>query len=106
MKNLFSLVWRSICLVGRAIGISARAFVVLVGIAGVGGALANYTMTQGSGTTFGSIVVSTIHYVQMLSCDPPTPANCGAVKAGNTAATTDVAQVVSDPNVLAAVQAS
>lgn len=85
------------------IGTGARAFVALVGIAGITIAAANYTMTQGAGTTFGSIVVSTVHYAQQLICDPVSPANCGLVKAGNTAATTDVAQVVTDPNVLAAV---
>lgn len=39
----------------------------------------NYTATQGVGTTFGSAVVSTVHYVQMLLCDPTTPTQCGAV---------------------------
>ena len=39
----------------------------------------NYTMTQGAGTTFGSIVVSTVNYPQMLNCDPTTPTQCAAV---------------------------
>jgi hypothetical protein len=56
---------------------------------------ANYLATQGSGTTFGSIVVSTVHYAQMLVCDSVAPANCAAVKAASTAAVaTDPAVVV------------
>jgi hypothetical protein len=45
------------------------------------GAIANYTMTQGSGTTFGSIVVGGAHYVQMMLCDLATPGQCAAVDA-------------------------
>lgn len=56
-----------------------RGTIALIGICGVVAALANYTMTQGSGTTFGSIVVSTVHYAQMLICDPTTPSQCGSV---------------------------
>lgn len=97
---------RLIKLIAAAIGTGSRAFVALVGVAGITAAVANYAMTQGVGTNFGSIVVSTVHYAQQLICDPTTPANCGAVKAGNSAGTTDVAQVVTDPNVLAAVQAA
>lgn len=94
---------RGLRLIGRALGAAGRATVALVGICGVVAALANYTMTQGSGTTFGSIIVGGIHYIQTMVCDPTTPANCGGVKAGNTAVIADVAQVVSDPNVLAAI---
>lgn len=85
-----------------------RLYLALVALLGLCGAVAlgNYTMTQGAGTNFGSIVVSTVHYAQQLLCDPTTPANCSAVKAGNTAAASDVAQVVSDPNLLAAVNAA
>ena len=39
----------------------------------------NYTMTQGAGTTFGSLVVSTVNYAQQLFCDPITPTQCAAV---------------------------
>ena len=39
----------------------------------------NYTVTQGSGTTFGSIVVSAVNYAQQLVCDPSTPSQCAAV---------------------------
>jgi hypothetical protein len=106
MTRMIFAMGRGLRLIGRALGVAGRATVALVGVCGVVAALANYTMTQGSGTNFGSIVVSTVHYVQMLVCDPTTPANCGGVKAGNTAATTDVAQVVSDPNVVAAINAS
>jgi hypothetical protein len=80
MKILRAL-WTGLRGVGRALGVAGRATIALVGICGVGVAIANYAMTQGSGTTFGSIVVSTVHYVQMLSCDPATPSQCGAVTA-------------------------
>jgi hypothetical protein len=72
------------------------ALIVIVGLA-----FANYNMTiPGTGTSFGSIVVSTVHYAQMLSCDPTTPANCAAVKAASTAPiATDPALVVTEsPN--------
>lgn len=65
----------------KGLGVVGRATIALVGVAGVTAAIANYTMTQGAGTTFGSIVVSTVHYAQMLICDPTTPAQCGAVNA-------------------------
>jgi hypothetical protein len=42
----------------------------------------NYTVTQGSGTTFGSLVVSAVNYAQQLLCDPATPTQCAAVSAG------------------------
>jgi hypothetical protein len=67
--------------IGRALGTAGRATIALIGICTVGAALANYAMTQGSGTTFGSIVVSTVHYAQMLVCDPTTPSQCGTVSA-------------------------
>lgn len=68
--------------IGSWIGSGARAFVVLVGVAGVGSAVANYAMTQGSGTTFGSVVVGGVHYAQMFLCDLTTPAQCATVSAG------------------------
>lgn len=55
-------------------------------------ALANYTATQGSGTTFGSIVVSTVHYIQTLTCDPTTPSQCVNVSSGG-AGSANLAQV-------------
>ena len=72
---------------------------LIVALIAGGVALAtNYTMTQGVGTTFGSLVVSAVNYVQMLSCDPTTPTQCGAVDASGN-------QAVKDAAVLAAVQA-
>lgn len=43
---------------------------------------ANYTMTQGAGTTFGSTLVGGVHYVQMFICDLTTPGQCASVSAG------------------------
>ena len=72
---------------------------LIVALVAGGVAIANYAMTQGSGTNFGSIVVGgTVHYPQMLSCDPTTPSQCGAVDASGN-------QAVKDAAVLAAVQA-
>lgn len=42
----------------------------------------NYTLTQGSGTTFGSIVVGGVNYAQHMLCDLTTPSQCAAVSAG------------------------
>ena len=53
-------------------------------------AIANYTMTQGAGTTFGSVLVSGAHYVQMLLCDPTTPANCVTTQSANAHVAPDV----------------
>ncbi len=65
-----------------------RSVLVAAGAISVGGgviALADYAATQGSGTTFGSIVVSAKHYMQMLACDPAAPSQCVAVSAGGAA---------------------
>jgi hypothetical protein len=60
-----------------------------------GVALANYAVTQGSGTNFGSVVISTVHYAAQLVCDFTTANQCAAVKAASTpAALTDPALVV------------
>lgn len=56
------------------------ALAVLVSIGGVG-AMANYSATQGVGTTFGSAVVGGIHYAQHFICDLTTPGQCAAVSA-------------------------
>jgi hypothetical protein len=67
---------------GRFFGRALHRTVVALGALVLGGAIlaiANYAATQGSGTNFGSIVVSTVHYAQMLLCDPTTPSQCGAV---------------------------
>jgi hypothetical protein len=58
------------------------ALVALVGLGGAWSFAANYTMTQGSGTTFGSVVVGGVNYVQMLLCDLTTPSQCASVSAG------------------------
>jgi hypothetical protein len=54
---------------------------IVVLVAGGCAFATNYLMTQGAGTTFGSIVVSTVNYPQMLNCDPATPTQCAAVDA-------------------------
>jgi hypothetical protein len=40
---------------------------------------ANYSATQGSGTTFGSIVIGGVHYAAGLVCDATTGGQCAAV---------------------------
>lgn len=88
------------------IGTGARAFVALVGVTGISIGVANYSMTQGSGTDFGSAVVSSVHYAKQLICDLTTPATqCATVKAGNTMAAADVAVAVADKNLQTAVEA-
>jgi hypothetical protein len=42
---------------------------------------ANYAVTVGSGTTFGSVVVAGVNYAQQFICDLTTPAQCAAVSA-------------------------
>lgn len=70
MKKVLYGTWVAIRTVGRAIGAAGRAAVVLVGIAGIMLAHADYLATvPGTGTTFASIVISTKHYVGMLICD-------------------------------------
>lgn len=62
-----------------------RFYLSLVALLGLCGAVAvgNYTMTQGAGTSFGSVVIGgTVHYAQQLLCDLTTPAQCAAVSAG------------------------
>lgn len=56
--------------------------VALISIGLMGALATNYTVTQGSGTTFGSIVVGGINYAQQLICDLTTPSQCAAVSAG------------------------
>jgi hypothetical protein len=69
----------------QAIGAALyKVFIATLTVAFIGGgiaALANYTATQGAGTTFGSVVVSTVHYAQMMLCDLTTPSQCAAVSA-------------------------
>lgn len=85
--------------VGSAIGTGARAFVVLVGIAGVSVAVANYAVTVGAGTNFGSVIVGGVHYAQQFICDLTTPSQCAVVDAAGKVG-------VKDSDVLAAVQAA
>lgn len=64
-------------------------------------------VTAGSGSLANLISFVSGHVIaESGNCDATTENQCGAVKAGNTAATTDIAIVVSDPNVLAAVNAT
>src|SRR6266481_9332965 len=60
------------------------AFTAILSI-GMAAAFANYTMTQGAGTTFGSVIVGGFHYVQMFVCDLTTPAQCQSVSAAGAA---------------------
>jgi hypothetical protein len=53
-------------------------------------ALANYAVTVGSGTNFGSVVVGGVHYAQQFLCDKGTPAQCAAVSAGGAVSTIGV----------------
>lgn len=93
MKNLFKRI-------SSAIGTGARAFVALVGVAGITAAVANYAMTQGAGTNFGSVIVGGVHYAQQFICDLTTPAQCatvsaaGAVKTDGSAVTQPVSGTV------------
>lgn len=41
----------------------------------------NYQATAGTGTTFGTKLVSAVNYPQFVVCDPTTPAQCAAVDA-------------------------
>jgi hypothetical protein len=62
-------------------------FIGIAIVAFLGGtlAIANYAVTLGTGTNFGSIVVGGVHYAQQLLCDPTTPSQCQAVSAGGAA---------------------
>ena len=53
--------------------------IVIVAFLGSAIAVANYAVTQGSGTNFGSVVISSVHYAQQLICDLTTPSQCAAV---------------------------
>lgn len=86
--------------IGRFLGTAGRATVALIGICGVTAVLANYAVTLGSGTNFGSVVVSSVHYAQQFICDLTTPAQCasvsaaGAIKVDGSAATQPVSGTV------------
>lgn len=59
-------------------------YLSLVALLGLCGAVAvgNYTMTQGAGTTFGSIIVAGTQYAQQFFCDPTSPSQCANVSSG------------------------
>lgn len=69
------------------LGSTARIIYALIAVTGISAAIANYTVTQGAGTDFGSRVNSAIHYAQQLICDmnvASVSGNCAAVAPGNT----------------------
>lgn len=87
-------------------GSGARAFVALVGITGVSLGIANYTVTQGTGTDFGSRVNGGIHYAQQLLCDmniASVSGNCAAVGSAATFTSTTTAIAVGVTNTLTAI---
>ena len=80
-------------------GTGARAFVALFAVAGISVSVANYTVTQGAGTDFGSALVSSVHYAKQLICDQTAPTNnCAAVLPGNTITSTMTAIAVAVTN--------
>src|SRR6266850_4910417 len=72
---------RIISVIGRGLGSAGRATVALVGICGISLAVANYAVTVGAGTNFGSVIVGGVHYAQQFICDLTTPAQCASVSA-------------------------
>ena len=78
----------------RLVGSAFRA--ALVGVLAValiagGVALADYSATQGSGTTFASVVISAKHYMAMVICDATAgESQCAAVNSSGQVATTAV----------------
>lgn len=71
----------------RLVGSALRAvFVGVIAVAMIAGgvAVANYALTQGSGTNFASVVISTVHYAAGLLCDATVgTTQCAAVTASN-----------------------
>lgn len=68
----------------RQIGQAARILFIAMLTVSLGAGVvwaANYALTQGAGTTFGSIVVGGVNYAQQLLCDVTTPSQCAAVTA-------------------------
>ncbi len=66
----------------RQFGHAARILFIAVLTVSLGSAAvwaANYALTQGVGTTFGSVVVGGVNYAQHLLCDLTTPSQCAAV---------------------------
>ena len=90
----------------RLIGSSLRVtLVAALSVAMVAGGIAianNYNATvPGSGTSFASVVISTVNYAALLLCDATAGESaCATVKAASTAAAqTDTAVVVRNPDV-------
>ena len=82
MKRFFFTIGRGVKFILAALGVAGRATVALVGITAITAIAANYTMTQGSGTTFASAVISGVNYAQHLICDATAGATqCAAVDA-------------------------
>jgi hypothetical protein len=97
MNSLY-VIWRAFYMLGRGIGFAGRATVALIGIGTVAAIATNYLMTQGSGTTFGSIVVGGVNYAQQFICDTTTPAQCGTVKAASAASVGGDTSIVTQEN--------
>src|ERR1700678_3334457 len=96
MRILSSLLLFVLRGIGRAILSIINVTIGLLCIGGIVAALANYTMTQGSGTTFASVVISTVHYAAMVVCDATIgTTQCAAVDASGN-------QLVKDAAVLSA----
>jgi hypothetical protein len=92
MRILASLLLFILRGVGRAILSIINVTIGLLCIGGIVAALANYTMTQGSGTTFASVVISTVHYAAMVVCDATVgTTQCAAVDASGNQAVKDAA---------------
>ena len=70
--------------------------ILIASLVGAAAYATNYTVTQGSGTTFGSIVVATVNYAQQLVCDPTTPTQCLGINSSGQA-TVVVANASTDP---------
>lgn len=104
-----NIMLRTIGGAARIVGQGVRAALVAtvaVSVAVTGVAIADYAMTQGTGTNFASIDIASVKHAVSIMCDATLgEATCAKFRAGNTALTTDVALVVVDPNVLAAVNA-
>jgi hypothetical protein len=98
--KIVSRLWASVKAIGRVIGATGRATVALIGICGILGASANYLLTQpGSGTSFASVVISTVHYAAGLVCDATVgQTQCAAVKAASTGAVAADPALVTTPS--------
>lgn len=86
------------------IGRIVRNALIVIGMIAVVSLAVRADYTEPASLNFGSVVISGVNYAKRVICDAVAPQTyCGAVKAGNTAVMGDVAQVVADPNVVAAI---